>query len=255
MGKALLNLSILIMIALASACAHDQGFDSNGEPATLHSYSVRGNSILEPEPTTTDRAIWTRFTQVIPARYRPEITTFQTIDGNTGFDGSVYARDLESKDVWVLQLDGKGTVSASELDRTMVHEFAHLLTLRASQVPVSHLNEDAARAACRTFYEDDGCTTKSSYLNRFVEQFWTGLLPLRGGQNAISDRYQNHPGQFVTEYAATSPSEDIAESFAEYVLASPLPKGDSIANRKILFFSNYPVLVRLRNSIRAGAGF
>jgi hypothetical protein len=230
-------------------------FDSNGDPATLNSYSVRGNTILGPKPTATDKAIWTRFTQVIPARYRPEITIFETIDGNTGFDGSVHVQDPEVKDVWVLQLDGKGTVSAADLDRTMVHEFAHLLTLRASQIPVSHLDEDAARAACRTFYEDDGCTTKRSYLNRFVEQFWTGKMPFRSGERATSERYQSHRDQFVTEYAATSPAEDIAESFAEYVLASPLPKGDSIANSKILFFSNYPELAKIRNSIRSGAGF
>ena len=255
MSKVLRQFSILALFVLASACTQSSGFDSNGEPATLHSYSVRGNSLLQPDALASDRAIWTRFTQVIPARHRPEIAVFETIDGNSGVDGALYPQDPDSKRIWVLQLDGTGSVSASDLDRTMVHEFAHLVTLRASQIPVSHLDDGAARAACRTYYDDYGCTTNTSYLNRFVQQFWTGLLPVESGGNAISDRYRRHRDQFVTEYAATNPSEDIAESFAEYVLRSTLPTGDSVANQKILFLAKYPELAALRRSIRASAGF
>jgi hypothetical protein len=54
--------------------------------------------------------------------------------------------------------------------------------------------------------------------------------------------------QFVTDYAPTSPVEDIAESWTFFVL-SPKPELNSIANEKILFFYEYPELVELRTQI------
>jgi hypothetical protein len=52
----------------------------------------------------------------------------------------------------------------------------------------------------------------------------------------------------VTEYATASPSEDIAESWAFFIL-SPMPDLSSIANEKLLFFYEYPNLVTLREQI------
>jgi hypothetical protein len=52
----------------------------------------------------------------------------------------------------------------------------------------------------------------------------------------------------VSEYAATSPAEDIAEAWAFFLL-SPKPELDSISSEKILFFYEYPELVALRTQI------
>jgi hypothetical protein len=60
--------------------------------------------------------------------------------------------------------------------------------------------------------------------------------------------YKTYSDQFVTEYAATSPEEDIAEAWAFFIL-SPKPEQDSIANEKVLFFYEYPELVQLRQEI------
>jgi len=58
--------------------------------------------------------------------------------------------------------------------------------------------------------------------------------------------YDAHQDQFITDYAATSPGEDIAESWTEFVM-SERPAGNSTIDRKILFFYNYPELVQIRN--------
>ncbi len=60
--------------------------------------------------------------------------------------------------------------------------------------------------------------------------------------------YHDHPTQFITPYAATSPEEDIAETWAYFVL-NARPADDSVAHRKVLFFYAYPELVDLRNAI------
>ena len=64
----------------------------------------------------------------------------------------------------------------------------------------------------------------------------------------LEDFYEVHQDQFLSDYAATSPAEDIAEAWAFFVL-SPKPELNSIANEKILFFYEYPELVELRTQI------
>jgi len=52
----------------------------------------------------------------------------------------------------------------------------------------------------------------------------------------------------VTDYAVTSPEEDIAESRMFFIL-DPKTAGDTIAEQKILFFYDWPELARLRDEI------
>ena len=54
----------------------------------------------------------------------------------------------------------------------------------------------------------------------------------------------------MTDYAATNPGEDIAESWTHFVI-NDKPSGDSIADQKVRFFYDYPELVELRDKIRA----
>jgi hypothetical protein len=64
----------------------------------------------------------------------------------------------------------------------------------------------------------------------------------------LTDFYQKYAGQFISEYAATDPSEDIAESFM-YFIFMPKPTGEDPIDRKILFFHEFPELVSLRMTI------
>ena len=57
----------------------------------------------------------------------------------------------------------------------------------------------------------------------------------------------------MTEYAATNPSEDFAESFMVFVLKEKPAKStaDFIhKDQKILFFYDFPELVEIRDFIR-----
>ena len=57
----------------------------------------------------------------------------------------------------------------------------------------------------------------------------------------------------MTDYAATDPSEDIAESFTYFVLW-PRQGGGSVWEQKLDFFYGYPELVELRAGIRTCLG-
>ncbi|NOH85850.1 MULTISPECIES: hypothetical protein [Vibrio] len=228
----------------------DSGLDDEGNPIPINQYDVVGDRILEENVPKKSRLVWQRFTQVIPAQYREEIQVFEPIDGNYGIDGSIHAIN-DDKSIWVVQLDIKGSVSEYDLDRTMIHEFAHLLTLRADQIPLADTYDTTIKEPCPSYALPDGCTAPDSYLNQFVSQFWQPHLPVSNSEVDALKRYQMHINEFVTEYAATNPAEDIAESFAEYVLAEQLPPPSSIANKKIRFFDHYRKLRLMRKNIRS----
>ncbi|MGF1718297.1 hypothetical protein L4D08_25935 [Photobacterium chitinilyticum] len=249
MLKRLLPILFFSFSSLAYAYT-GSGLDDEGNPIPINQYDVVGDRILGENIPHESRLVWQRFTQVIPAQYRQEIQVFEPIDGNYGIDGSIHAIS-DDKSIWVVQLDIKDSVSKYDLDRTMIHEFAHLLTLRADQIPLADTDDATVRNNCRSYALPDGCTAPDSYLNHFVSQFWQPLLPVSSNEVDVSNRYQTHINEFVTEYAATNPAEDIAESFAEYVLAEQLPPASSIANKKIRFFDHYRKLRLMRKNIRA----
>ena len=62
-----------------------------------------------------------------------------------------------------------------------------------------------------------------------------------------------HPDKFVTDYAATNPGEDIAETFSYFVAkAEPASCESSVTSQKLCFFYKFPQLVTLRKNIRTG---
>jgi hypothetical protein len=152
---------------------------------------------------------------------------------------------------------------------TLVHEFAHLLTLGPDQVmpsiPIFNNPEDDAIyfdevSACPTYFPGEGCSNQDSYINAFYNQFWTGIYDEWNQINLIEDEdlyyekldefYYKYEDQFLTDYSPTHPAEDIAEAFGFFVFANK-PDGDTIAEQKILFFYKYPELVQLRSEILA----
>ena len=214
----------------------------------------------------THEAIWERFTQLIPAEARQMLTTFEIF--TDGLDGNVVAVSVNESDVttWLLAVDPVDSHDLAELNHTLIHEFAHLLTLNNTQVPalpwdISEFAYDRAGGACRTYFPGEGCSLPESYINAFVTNYWLDLLAEFNAieENSGSDEEywdavdefgRTYRDQFDTDYAMSGPAEDIAESFVIFVLHER-PTGASIAEQKVRFFYDYPELVELRAEIRA----
>lgn len=132
--------------------------------------------------------------------------------------------------------------SVEAFHQTVVHEFGHVLSLQASQ-----RGSDSVQG---TLVLDEGTLKPKAYLNLFFERFWKTAYPGRGPETSGDEEgavvYQNNPRSFVTEYAATGPLEDFAESFSVFA-TSPLPSGTAVKDKKVQFFSAFPELVRLRD--------
>ncbi len=222
------------------------------------------------QDTAPQEKIWDYFAAIIPANQRQELVAYLvSTDGRGNMLASV-EQSSNRPGSWGLNIDIADASQPRDLTFSLLHEFGHLLTLNESQVTpdltfLAHPDDlqlyEQEAALCPQFFASSGCSKPKSYLNQFFDQFWPKIYAEWQKVNAEKDKsnyssllekfYQKHPTQFNTPYSATSPEEDIAESWAYFVL-TPKPASDSIAHRKLLFFYNFPELVDLRSQIIYG---
>lgn len=211
--------------------------------------------------------VWEYFSTLIPANERDFVSEFiVSTDGKRGLLAAVLQTETDPKK-WALLVDFNDVSDPYDLTYTLIHEYGHLLTLNPKQVPPSialFKNPDDRTvyfqelAACYTYFTGEGCSNPGSYMDEFYNEFWSDIYDEWNKINYEPDEeeyvasiiqfYETYQDRFLTEYAVTRPEEDIAESFAFFVL-SPKPTGNSIAEQKLLFFYRYPELVQLRESI------
>lgn len=165
-------------------------------------------------------------------------------------DASSWTLGLEVSDV-----DLDDDESRALLVQTFVHELAHLLTLNSSEI-----DNTKSRRTCDTYYVGVGCLKEDAYFAAFVERFWNEEDLAHAREVARADTieeildiaeeyYDDNRRDFVTEYAATSPGEDIAESFMFFVLDSK-PRNSRVERReKVLFFYEYEEMEEIRERI------
>lgn len=262
----------------------DTSDESREEPPEryLVTYSVSGNRISNPyfedvpadlirfqKDEATQKEIWNYFSTLIPAFDRSSLAEYSVVTDGVGNVLAAVSQTVYDPALWALEVDIRDSGDKLNLTYTLIHEYAHLLTLGPEQVTPSEAvfnNPDdndifsAEVNACPYYFPGEGCSHSDSYINAFFKRFWAGIYPEWQDINlikdddayykALDDFYYRYRDQFVTTYAATNPEEDIAEAFAFFVL-TPRPKGDTIAKEKILFFYDYPELVQLRDEIIA----
>jgi hypothetical protein len=254
------------------------------KPVVLASYRIENGQLSAPQlssnvpfslsayqqDTASQQKVWSYFTAIIPADKRSQLVEYiVSTDGKGNMLASV-DQSSNHPESWALDVDIADAGRPKDLTFTLLHEFGHLLTLDSSQVtpdPALLANPDSIQAyqqetaSCPQFLASGGCSKPDSYLNQFFQAFWTKIFSEWSQVNAtkgesnyadlLTHFYRNHPTQFITPYASTSPEEDIAESWSYFVL-TPKPANDSTAHAKVLFFYNYPELVDLRNQIISG---
>jgi len=139
---------------------------------------------------------------------------------------------------WSIFVNMNSGSDKKELVETLVHEFGHIL----------FLNNEALKTknTCDAYLVDEGCADKNTILGKFYNNFWKGKFDPEAGAD---ENFMKDQNSFVDDYAATNPTEDLAETFAYYVL-KPKPEVQYTSDKKILFFYQFPELVELRKNIR-----
>lgn len=124
---------------------------------------------------------------------------------------------------------------------TAIHEFGHYLTWTDKQA--SGVNAQGV------------AFKPGSIVDSLITRYWKPHLT----DDLLTNCFPQYgklyfcfpPGSFVGSYASTSPEEDAAESFAQFVLLDARPTGTTEAERKILLFYQSPIFVEVRAAIRA----
>lgn len=285
------TVSMTAIIASAQGDVYNMsGVTDYSEPQAyyLAVYSVKGESITDPvyesvpddlkdeqDDFAMQNQAWEIFTGLIPPQDREMVVQFNVF--TDGFENTLAAVDQRPEDPsqWILEIDIADLENREELMFTMIHEYAHLLTLNASQVtpdqeivadPNNQELQNQKAAACPNYFTGIGCSYTDSYIHAFYNRFWLDIngewekvnaLQYDAGDltayyNGLHEFYKAHTDQFLDDYATTHPTEDIAEAFAYFVF-SPRPGGHSVKEQKMAFFYEYPELVALREDILSGA--
>jgi hypothetical protein len=251
-----------------------------GEEYTLITYEISADQIKHPildsvpksmkpyqEDELAQKEIWDYFAAIIPAGQRRLLTHYVIFTDGKDNTLAAVAQSDNDPGQWDLSVDIMDTNDPKDLTYTLVHEFGHLLTLNPDQVtPSQEIFENPEdedifaeeQETCPYYFPGEGCSRKKSYINLFVDRFWGDIFDEWADIDSIEDEdtyydsldefYQKYEDQFVSDYAPTSPEEDIAESWSYFILR-PKPAGKSIADRKVLFFYEFPELIELRKQI------
>ena len=203
--------------------------------------------------------IWNEIKKIVPENYRNYLIKMQVFtDGADNTLAYMITDDLNPAK-WIISVDlidslnYKGEFTKDFTD-TLIHEFMHLITLNESQM------QQKPSLFGETYTTDEGSLKKDSYLNLFYEKFWKNYLEYIDKIRRINlsdddklilteDFYNEHKNDFVSEYAATNPEEDIAETFM-YFVTENMPKTNTVRDQKIKFMYSFKELVEIRNYIR-----
>ncbi len=233
-------------------------------------WHIKNGVLLKNKSSKNELAsyYWNEFNRIFPQKLTKKyikriVLMTDGIDEKTGALVSLNSRN----DKWQLEIDVQD-VNLKTNDRrrlhesvyTMVHEFGHLLTLNRTQIrPTTKATQEEGEL----YLTLEGEAYRSSYINRFVNLFWKGRLldswdtiqkkycyTEANCVEKLYDLYDNNRTEFVTDYAAESPEEDIVESWTAFVLRPKIRKPRTIAHKKINFFYQFPELVEYRRMIR-----
>jgi hypothetical protein len=216
--------------------------------------------------------IWNYFTEIFPNDADVHVSYMAVYIDTSEEHYSASIWDLDGK--WRLYINLVEFNDPEAVVATLAHEYGHMLTLNKNQVigirseyglEMEQADFDKMRAQCNgQFFSGYECAIEKSYMNEFGNRFWTGEVydtwvqafllldkDRDAYQSAIDELYTKYSDRFITDYAATNPHEDIAESWTEYIMR-PKPFGTSIADQKVLFFYEFPELVELRSEIIHG---
>jgi hypothetical protein len=153
---------------------------------------------------------------------------------------------------WSFEINYIAAEEFEELAPTIVHEFAHILSLQNAQT-TTPIEEEGITDSCGNLLLAEGCLNDESYLDTFYELFWENTENYIGDTDRDEDEalsfFEDRQDSFVTDYAATNVVEDFAESFRAYVMEEPVDS-DQTKDQKTNFFSNYSELTTYRTKVR-----
>lgn len=264
-----MNVKFFIIFLFGSVFYHNAPLDVEDE--NLGMWKIENGILIEDKTDKTNLALsnWNIFYNIFPKRLTQKyikrlVLITDGVDEKTGALGALNKNNTE----WQLVIDpadvdfnSKRTERIHQSIYTLVHEFGHLLTLNNTQIKPTVKKQVERNEPYLTI---EGQALKNSYINLFVVRFWNGSLltewdyiqkkycftEQKSCLEKLYGLYEENYTDFITDYAAESPEEDIAESWTAFVLHEKIRKPETVAEQKMNFFYQFPELVTYRKIIR-----
>lgn len=214
-------------------------------------YTVEPDASLSPTADETTESVWDMFVRIVTPEVAGSVIRDFRVGESESSDTLAYVIQTDDPAQWTLVVNLAYASDEDLLLSTLIHEYAHILSLSPGQT-------DPDSWSCDTLQLDEGCAVPDSALWEFDQEFWAGYgsdAPDPGNADAdiAYEFYLAHEDDFVSDYAATNVVEDFAESFMTFVL-EPEPDSDTMVARKLLFFWDRPEYLAIRDHVRAEFG-
>lgn len=249
-----------IMICLLVICLLMTGCIEKDRDKSVQLLEVSSGKINSDGKENQEKIdeVWKRINLIVPKDYMEKISVFEIVDSKENGDTASVAPNDEQWRTWLFSVNFAdiydGNELKSDINATLIHEFAHILSLEHSQ----HRKEDEDLS--NQYAYESAVLSRDSYLDKFYQKFWLDIIDeqksLLGEEKYSEEKLENlmsfydtYQNQFVSDYAAFNPMEDFAESFYMFVL-NDQPIGDLIKDQKVKFFYEFPELVSMRDDIR-----
>ncbi|SHG61730.1 hypothetical protein [Ornithinibacillus halophilus] len=209
---------------------------------------------------------WYVFSNIFPKEYRESLAKFYWTDTGEDFVFGV-GRDEENLEDTVLMISHNIGDYYPATKSTLIHEFAHILTVNEEQVQVmeeayfltdTKIWEDAEEICDVPYVYGWGCVEESSYIYSYYQEFWEDIdKEFRQINWETEDDYKEfflkYEDRFFNSYQGTYPEEDLAESFTFFVMMNSSEihseENSEMKYDKVDFFYQYDELVELRTMI------
>ena len=241
--------------------------------------------LIARKPGPNDRLLWSQVTRVVPRPQSDKLMGSFHVFRKRKDDTLAYVQGEPDSERFLMGINEPNHLGTDLREQylTVVHEFMHMivlnqfvggdfydqnetrrsrdlssvggilksifgLTSEEDEEEESTDEEEVANeavTACSGVVDDGGCYPDGTLFNAFTRKFWTKDDLQNNGDE---DFYAKNKSRFVTEYATSSPHEDMSESFSYWVIAEG--KGKTVADAKQRFFGRYPQLVALKEHIR-----
>lgn len=229
----------------------DDSFLEDIDADIVARYRIRNMTIDSPSDTHEQYVL--RMRELVPEEYHQyyvELVVFESgRDDIDAFVETILPYDGEWR--YGVSIDAIGeSLHSDSTAELIVHEFAHLFSLHEVFTSPTPSN-------CHEYFEDrGGCVSPNTLYGRFLDEFWdderldraSEVQEVRSYDRALNKFYRENDHEFVSRYAASSPAEDFAESFANYVLYDDDIFGN-VASEKVSFFNRFSSTHALKEEI------
>ncbi len=257
-------LMVLISAAIYFDSSKNRKLKESEKIEYLVRYSIEDgelNQLLKNNGNYSDlykyKNFWKAINRVYPKKYLKYVEEFKIIDDGKGKSIVTVRNRKYEENEWSIVVDLADGMDADANPTPIFYEELVKGVFNGISLEVSQIVADEYRNGLDV---QKGHFKKDSYQQKFYNKFWKGIASEHGSlvkKNGIDDAkeifYKNHRDSFANSNAAISSIKDSSETFKIFVYEDK-PKGNSILDKKVLFFYEYPELVEIREELRSGLG-